>query len=251
MFKRIAIACAVLVGLTASAAAFEINSMSQEEREIFRQEVRAYLLESPEVLMEAIAILEQRQSTAAAVSDIELVAANADALFSDGYSFVGGNPDGDILMVEFLDYRCAFCKRAHPAVTELIKTDGKIKYIIKEYPILGDQSVLASRFAISVLQNAGDESYAAVHDALMTFRGEISTNSLESLATKLDLNVAQIMDGMNSDAISSIIAENRALAQRMQINGTPGFVIGNQMVRGFMPLNEMQQLVADVRLVSR
>ncbi|MEE9427720.1 MAG: DsbA family protein [Paracoccaceae bacterium] len=249
--KNIAAAIAILIGLSSPLLAFEINTMTPEEREIFRAEVRAYLLESPEVLMEAIAVLEQRQATADTLGDVDLIAHNAAALFTDSNSYQGGNPDGDVVMVEFLDYRCGFCKRAHPEVVELIKSDGNIKYIIKEFPILGEQSVLASRFAISVLQNTDDETYSTVHDTLMDFRGDISTTSLERLANELNLDTAIIMAEMDSDAVSAVISQNRALAQQMQINGTPGFVIGNQMVRGYAPLDTMRQIVADLRLASR
>ena len=165
---------------------FELNAMSDEERKIFREEVRAYLLESPEVLMEAIAVLEQRQAGDQASNDSALVASHAEPLFNDGFSYVGGNPDGDIVMVEFQDYKCGFCKRAHPEVAELVRSDGNIKLIIKEYPILGEQSLLAARFAVSVLHNTDPETYAKVNDALMSFRGEVTSASLERLSGSSD-----------------------------------------------------------------
>ncbi len=132
------------------AAALDLNAMTDEERQLFRAEVRAYLLDNPEVLIEAISVLEARQQQAQINGDLALVAQYSEAIFNDGYSFVGGNPDGDITIVEFLDYRCGFCKRAFPEVTELIASDGNIRFVIKEYPILGEQSTLASRFALSV-----------------------------------------------------------------------------------------------------
>lgn len=251
LMKRFAIIAALWACFSTPLLAFEINSMSDEERQIFREEVRAYLLSNPEVLIEAIGVLEQRQEAAADVGDEQLIAVNSAAIFDDTGSYVGGNLDGDIVMVEFLDYKCGFCKRAFPEVSELIRTDGNIRFIIKEFPILGEQSVLASRFAISVLQNADAETYAEVHDNLMAFRGEISTASLERLANTLGLDVPKIMEGMNADAVTAVIAENRALAQRIDINGTPGFVIGNQMVRGYMPLDGMRELISEIRLASQ
>jgi len=233
--------------LSAPVAALDITAMNDAERQVFRQEIRAYLLENPEVLMEAIAVLEQRQKEAQTFNDESLIAVNAEALFLDQNSYMGGNPEGDVTIVEFLDYRCGYCKRAHPEVTELINSDGNIRYIIKEFPILGDQSVLASRFAISTLQNVGPEAYAKVHDALMTFRGDISQSSLKRLAKSLDLDAGLIMKAMDSDDVSAVISENRALAQRMQITGTPSFVMGAQMVRGYVPLDGMKEIVASSR----
>ena len=255
--KLVAAASAILVSLAIIAVVFfnqagplpatSLTRLDDVERQAFRDQVRAYLMESPEVLLEAIAVLEQRQQQNQSSSDSDLVASNAEALFDDGYSFVGGNPDGDVTMVEFLDYRCTFCRRSHPEVAELILADGNIRYIVKEYPILGDQSVLASRFAISVLMNAGPSSYAIMLDTLMTFRGSFTKAALERLSDDMGLDTAVIMAGMNDDPVTTMINRNRALAQRMQINGTPGFIMGDQVIRGYVPLGDMQQIVAQIR----
>lgn len=245
--KRLITAAALSFCLTTPLAATDLGAMNQAERQSFRDEVRAYLLENPEVLMEAIAVLEQRQANTEGATDAALVQVNAEDLFNDGNSYVGGNLNGDVVIVEFLDYKCGFCKRAHPEVAELIKTDGNIRYIIKEFPILGAQSMLASRFAISVLQNTDAPTYARVHDELMTFRGDINDASLRRLAKSLDLDVNKIMGAMDNPEIDAVINQNHALGQRMQINGTPSFIMGDQMLRGYVPLSGMQQVVAGLR----
>ena len=238
---------ALLACLAAPVAAFDLSSMTDAERQTFRDEVRAYLLDHPEVLMEAIGVLEQRQAEAQAGTDQELVKANADALFNDGYSHIAGNPDGDVTVVEFLDYQCGYCKKAFPEVNQLLESDGDIRLIIKEFPILGEASVLAARFAIAVQQVEGEQAYSAIHDSLMEFRGEISVESLATLASSSDLDADAIMARMDSDEVSDVIAQNHALAQRLQINGTPGFVLGGEMIRGYVPLEGMQEVVAQVR----
>lgn len=229
------------------ALGLELDNMTGAEREAFRAEVRAYLLENPEVLMEAIDVLEQRQAEEGAQADTELVAQNRAALFEDGHSWVGGNPEGDITIVEFLDYRCGYCKRAHPEVAELISSDGNIRYIIKEFPILGDQSVLASRFAVAVQTVAGDEAYKLVSDALMTQRADVTEASLTELSNTLGLETEAIMAEMSSDAVNKVLQSNQLLAQRMQITGTPTFVFEDQMLRGYAPLDAMRQVVDEVR----
>lgn len=244
---RLATAAALSFCLASPLAATNPGTMSDVERQTFRDEVRAYLLENPEVLMEAIAVLEQRQADAAGETDAALVLSNAEDLYNDGYSYVGGNPDGDVTIVEFLDYNCGYCKRAHPEVSELIKTDGNIRYIVKEFPILGPQSLLASRFAISVLHNTDAPTYARVHDELMTFRGEYNEASLRRLAKSLDLDVDKIMGAMDNPETDAVISRNHALGQRMQINGTPSFIMGDQMLRGYVPLEGMMQVVAGLR----
>lgn len=227
--------------------AVDLAALDDLNRQAFRDQVRAYLMENPEVLVDAITVLERRQAEDQSVSDQLLISENAEQLFDDGVSFEKGNPEGDITMVEFLDYRCTFCKRADPEIRKLLSADANIRFILKEYPILGEESVLASRFAISVLNNAGAQAYAEVHDILMDFRGTFTVVSLERVAVSLDLDVARIMAGMDAPEVSDTIDRNRALAQRMRINGTPGFVLGDQIVRGFIPLENMQGIVAQQR----
>ena len=232
---------------TTAAQANDFGDMSQAERAAFHEAIREYLLENPEVLMEAIAVLEAREAEAAEAAALTMVSDNADALFKDEHSFIGGNTDGDITVVEFIDYRCSFCRRAHPEVSELVSSDGNIRMLTKEFPILGAESVEASRFAISTLQNIGPEAYVAVNEALITRRGDFTRASLERLATSLDLDGEAILAGMDAPEVDDVISKNRALAQALQISGTPTFVVGEQMVRGYMPIDGMRQIVSEER----
>lgn len=246
MFKHlIAPALGALMALPASAQA--LKEMTDAERAQFRAEVRAYLMENPEVIMEAVEVLQNREAEAKAQADFTLVADNADEIFNDGYSYVGGNPEGDIVLVEFLDYRCGYCKRAHGDVAQLLETDGNIKLIVKEFPILGDQSVLASRFAIAVKQLAGGEAYKSVNDALMAFNGNIDQTALNRLANTFGLDAAAIEARMGTDEVTQEIAQTRALAQRLQISGTPTFVMQDELLRGYLPVDQMMAIVNEKR----
>ena len=247
-FRAVTLSAALsLMALTAPAQAFDITSMTEDERAALREEIRSYLLDNPEVIMEAVSVLEQRQAEAQAQGDVDLVRVNAEAIFEDDHSWVGGNPEGDITLVEFTDYRCSFCRRAHPEVEQLLEADGNIRFILKEFPILGEESVLSSRFAIAVKQIAGDEAYEAAPDALISYRGNIRHEALERIAGDLDLDAAAIMAQMTSEEVTQVIAANHALAGRLQISGTPTFILGDQMLRGYMPLADMQALVAQTR----
>ncbi len=243
----LALSLAAATALATPVFALDIGAMTEEERLVFRSEVRAYLMDNPEVLLEAINVLEQRQAEQQSADDATLLQTNADAIFDDGHSFVGGNPDGDITVVEFMDYRCGYCRKAHPDVTELIASDGNIRYIVKEFPILGEQSVLASRFAIAVKQVEGDDAYYDTFDTLMTMRGEVSEEGLSNLSEDKGYDTKAVFDAMNGEAVQTIIAENRELAQRLQINGTPSFVIGDELLRGYIPLDGMRQIVEEER----
>ncbi|MGC8203482.1 DsbA family protein [Aliiroseovarius sp. PTFE2010] len=239
---------ALLLAMSSAAVGeTDMTKLNDAERAAFRDEVRSYLLTNPEVLMEAIGVLEQQQAEAQSADDVTLVQVNAAAIFDDPTSFVGGNPAGDITVVEFADYNCGYCKKAHPEVSQLLETDGNIRFIVKEFPILGETSVLASRFALAVREVAGDDTYERVHDALMEGRGKITDARLDKMARNMGLDVSAVRAQMNSDKINTILTENHALAQRLQISGTPTFVIGDQLLRGYAPLDAMREIVADAR----
>ncbi|MEM7521586.1 MAG: DsbA family protein [Pseudomonadota bacterium] len=246
MFARMMTAAAAFA-LALPVAAMDLKALTDEERALFRAEVRAYLRDNPEVIREAIEILQAREQQEQERADFDLVRLNAQAIFDDGYSWVGGNPDGDITVVEFLDYRCGYCKRAHDEVATLLESDGNIRLIVKEFPILGDQSVLASRFAIATKQIAGADSYKAMNDALMAMRGDVSIDALRRLATTFGLDADAIEAQMNSDAVTQEIADTRALAQRLRITGTPTFVMQDELLRGFLPADQMKALVDQKR----
>ncbi|MDF1668577.1 MAG: DsbA family protein [Roseovarius sp.] len=247
MIRPCLTALATSLCLTLPAQALDIVGMTEAERTVFRAEVRAYLLDNPQVIMEAVAVLEQHEQVAQKQTDVDLVTANSADLFSDKNSWAGGNPEGDITLVEFMDYRCGYCRKAFDEVEQLIELDGNIRFVIKELPILGEESELSSRFAIATLQLAGDEAYKATHDALITFKGPINDTSLGRIAETLGLDGPAILDHMNSDQVADVITQNRELAGRMQISGTPSFVMDDQMLRGYLPLEGMMQMAEDIR----
>jgi len=154
---------------------------------------------------------------------------------------------GDVTVVEFMDYRCGYCRRAVDEVEGLLEEDGNIRFIVKEFPILGEDSVLASRFAIATQQVAGDAAYKSVHDALMAYNGSMNDTGFTRLADSLGLDANAIVAAMDSEAVTEVIAANHALAQRLGINGTPSFVMGEQMLRGFLPQDAMQAIANDIR----
>jgi len=241
----------LMMMLTASlASATDLESLSDGERTALRAEIRAYLLDNPEIIVEVIGLLEERRAEAEAQAALTLVPDNAEAIFNDGFSYVGNNLDGDVTMVEFLDYRCPFCKKAHVNVQALLKADPGLRYIVKEYPILGPDSVLATRAAIAVLMSQGDEAYKGFNDAVMRFNGPINMVSLSRIARKLDIDEARMIELMDTREVTDRIATTIALADRLNIGGTPSFVIGNEIYGGYMTIEQMQEAVGSVRLAQ-
>ncbi|NNU80663.1 DsbA family protein [Halovulum dunhuangense] len=238
---------AAALALAGAASAGPFDDLSPADRDALRAEIRGYLLDNPEVLMEAIAVLEQRNAAAEANADAAAIAAHAEALYSDGVSHVMGNPQGDVTIVEFLDYQCGFCKRAHPEVMDLLAQDGNIRLIQKEFPILGPVSETASRAALAVLLDQGSEIYEAFTDAMMRFDGQLNPGVIRGLARDAGADVAAMEARMQDADITRIIAENRSLATALQVSGTPTFVLGSELVRGYLPLPQMQERVRSVR----
>lgn len=224
-----------------------LTDLNDEERQNFRAEIRAYLLENPEVLMEAIAVLEQRQQQEQTSTDGALVAANLSEIENDGYSYVGGNPEGDITLVEFQDYRCGYCRKAHSEVAELVNSDGNIRLVVKEFPILGEQSTLSSRLAIATLLLEGDEAYQNISEFLIGFSGTLSVKTMRGVLAKQGYDANPIIAYLNDDAVSQHIDATRALANKLKVSGTPTFVLGGELVRGYIPLENMREMVAFLR----
>ncbi len=235
----------MLAAMVAPQAAIA-DELTADQRNEVRQIVREYLVQNPDIVIEAIqayqarAEEEKRNGLQAALAD------NKNELERDPTSPVIGNPDGDVTVVEFMDYRCGYCKKVFPAVQELLKTDGNIRYVVKEFPILGPDSVVASQAATAIWLSA-PEKYMTFHTALMEVRGGLSTNRVVAMAEELGLDGQQVLSGMGSPEVESAILKNRELAQALGISGTPAFIIGNQLIPGATSVERLRELVAAAR----
>lgn len=225
--------------------------LNLDSRDALRAEIRAYLLDNPEVIFEAVAEYERRTEAAQAEMDGVLVAINAEDIFDDGYSYVGGNPEGDLTLVEFMDYRCAFCRRAYPEMVEFLEADSNVRLVVKEFPILGPQSELMSRFAVAVHQIGGDAPYYAAHGRLLALQEDATEAGLRALAEELGLDGEAVLARMPTREVTEVLTRNRELAQRLQISGTPSFILGDgtggEMLRGMVPARELGRVATELR----
>jgi protein-disulfide isomerase len=246
MFRKLSLVVAMFLYNTAAVAG-GLGEMTASEKAAFQAEVRAYLIENPEVLVEAMEVLRARDDANAVQKDAQMLSQNKQALFADPASYVGGNLNGDITVIEFLDYRCGYCRKAHDEVAELIKSDGNIRFIVKEYPILGEDSLVSAKFAIAILQIYGAEPYFKAHEILIALRGTPDPENLAQLATDLNLDPKAIFERMSTPEVENVVANNQALGVKMDITGTPTFVIGDTILRGYLPLDQMRAIVAQER----
>ncbi len=227
---------------TPPAWAEEAGALPREEIEKI---VREYLLREPEVIYDAIQVLQERREVAERERQRSMIVARAPALFDNEADPVAGNPDGDVTLVEFFDYRCGYCRSMVPGLRDLLATDGRLRFVFKELPVLGPESEVAARAALAAaLQDS--EKYTKLHFALMGSK-DLSLDAVKALAGQAGLDVPRLLDDMAGDAVKRTLAANHALAQELGINGTPSFVIGDRLIPGAVDVAQLTALIEEQR----
>ncbi len=206
--------------------------------------IRAYLMANPEVLVEAMQELERKQDNQRDVVAVKAIGQNEAGLFRDPETPVGGNPSGDVTIVEFNDYQCPYCKRAYQAVKSVTGADGKVKIVYKDLPILGEASKIA---ALAALASMKQDKHKELHNALMEFNGKLDREKILATAASVGIDVAQLEKDMEDPKLKQIIDRNMALAGALGVRGTPAFVIGKQFVPGAVDADSLKALIADAR----
>jgi len=202
------------------------------------------LRSNPEMVVEALQSMQQRQGQMEQIRAREAIAANRMALEQDVNSHVGGNPSGDVTLVEFYDYRCPYCRQAQATVNELLKSDLNLRLVYKELPILGPESMIAARAAVAARSSS---FFPTFHEALMNAPSPITEAAVLKIAGSVGINVSALELEMRKPEVEQIIAANHTLAQEIGINGTPAFVIGDMLLPGVVELAELKQLLAEQR----
>ena len=206
--------------------------------------VEAYIRSHPEVIEQTLQALEAKRQTEELVRVKAVIADRQNELLNDPTSPVSGNLKGDVTVVEFFDYRCGFCKRVAPAVTQLQKDDPRVRVVYKDLPILGEASETATKAALA---SRAQGKHQAFHEALMASKEDLSQEKVLKIAAEVGLDATKIQADMANPDYEAVIERNRALARGLGIGGTPAFVIGNEFVPGTMDLSAMKELVARVR----
>jgi len=235
------------VAALAAPGAFGQALTPQQSNEVARI-VRDTILKNPEILVEAMRLLEERQKLEADAEARKAIAASQKELRDDPDSVVAGNPKGDVTVVEFFDYKCGYCKRVHPAIAELKKSDSKVRIVLKELPILGPESMIAARAAIAARKS---DKYLKFHDALMLSRGSLDEATVLQIAAEVGLDPKKLKADMAGADVAAVLQRNRQLAERLGVNGTPAFVIGDNLIPGAIDAATMKSLVAETRAACK
>ena len=232
--------------LGASPATAAEDALSPGQKRAVEEVVREYLRRNPEILLEAIGAMRAKRDAEQQSKVRNNLVSLRGELENDPTSPVGGNPQGDVTIVEFFDYQCPYCKRVLPTVQTLLKTDGNIRYVFKEFPILGPQSVVAARAALAAWKLDRDR-YVPFHTALLQSKGRLSERKILDIAADIGLDVERLRAAMADPGIDKILARNAELARALDINGTPAFVIGEKVVPGAVDLKTLTALVLQAR----
>jgi protein-disulfide isomerase len=234
-----------LFGAPPSASA---QSFSDTQRGDIESIVRNYLIAHPEVLEEAMAELSKRQTAAEAEKHAASVATNAEAIFNSPRGVTVGNKDGDVTFVEFFDYNCGYCKRAMSDMLDLMKSDPKLKVVLKEFPVLGPGSVEAAQIAVAVrMQDPSGKKYLDFHQKLLNSKGQADKARALAAAKEAGLDMAKLEKDSASPEVRATIEENFKLAEAMGMNGTPSYVIGKQVVIGAVGLETLREKIGVAR----
>ena len=239
--RRLSAAALLACALAAPAAA---EPFSAEQKSALEALVRDYILRHPEIILESVAGMEARQKAGKDAAAAAALVEHRQALERSAADPVLGNPDGDVTIVEFFDYQCGYCKTMTGPLMELVRDDGRIRLVLKEFPILGPESALAARASLA----AGRQGkYEPFHMALMGLRGRLNEGAIWQVAAETGLDLERLRQDMASPEVNAVIEANYRLAQALGIEGTPAFAIGDALVPGAAPREHLAGLVQKAR----
>jgi protein-disulfide isomerase len=220
------------------------QSFSDSQKTDIEAIIKTYLVSHPEVLEEAMTELNKRQAAEESKKHEASVSENASTIFNSPRGVMLGNKDGDVTFVEFFDYNCGYCKRAMADMMDLMKSDPKLKVVLKEFPVLSPGSVEAAQVAVAVrMQDPGGKKYLDFHQKLLGGRGPADKAHAMAAAKDAGLDMARLEKDLASPEVKATIEENFKLAEAMGMNGTPSYVIGKQVVVGAIGLDGLKEKI--------
>ncbi|MBC8717547.1 DsbA family protein [Ochrobactrum sp. Marseille-Q0166] len=231
-------------------APVETTAAPQLNQQAVEAIVRNYLLQNPEIMVEVQTALETKQAEAAQEQVKQVLASNQGLLFNPAHDAVFGNPNGDVTVYEFFDYNCGYCKRALPDMEAILKNDKNVRFVMKEFPILGPDSMRAHVVA-QAFKALLPEKYAEFHEVLLGAQERATEASAIADAVKLGADEATLREKMKDPAITNAFQENYQLAQKLNITGTPSYIIGNELVPGAIGAEGLIERIAAARTAKK
>jgi protein-disulfide isomerase len=226
-----------------------LQTHPQSPQDISRPEIvsvlKDYLMTNPQFLQDVINELDKQQKLAAADKARTAINANNATIFNSPHEVVLGNPNGNVTVVEFFDYNCGYCKHALPDMMKLLQTDPNLRFVLKEFPVLGEGSVDAAHVAVAArMQDPTGAKYIEFHQKLLGGRGAADKMRALAVAKEVGFDMGRLMKDMDSDEVKTTIAEDMKLADTLGIDGTPSYVVGDELVVGAVGYDELQKKIA-------
>lgn len=241
--KHIAAALTLCVATTLP---FSAHALDDKQKEEFGAFIKEYLIANPEIMLDVQNALEAKQEQARQDKATAAISDNKDEIFNSSSDLALGNPDGDVTIVEFFDYNCGYCKRALSDMDKVISSDSNVRFVLKELPILGPDSVAAHKVS-DAFRKLAPEKYAEFHRTLLGSQGRATEDSAIAVATSLGVSEADIRAQMASNPNDQSVRETYQLASNLGITGTPSYVVGDEALFGALGAELLEQKVKDVR----
>lgn len=245
-------AVALLGALAVAPAAQAQNAVfNEQQKQAIGEVVREYLLKNPELLAEVISELEKRQAEAQQTAQANAVKETKQTLLNAPHSYVAGNPSGDVTLVEFFDYNCGYCKKALADVQTLVKSDPKLRVVLKDFPVLGPDSVEASRVSLAVKNQLQGQKMFDYHVKVLETRGRVNGERAMAVAKEMGVDMARLQKDLDSAEVRNALQENMALGDKLNLTGTPAFIIGETVIPGAVGIDPLKQVVDNVRACGK
>ena len=242
---RLALSASLLAATTLLTLPASAQTFSDDQRQQIEGIVKDYLMKHPELIQDVMSALDKKQQEADAQKASTTIKDNNATLFNSPHQVVLGNPQGKVQIVEFFDYNCGFCKRALPDMMTLLKNDPDIKFVLKEFPVLGEGSVEAAHVAVAArMQDPTGKKYIDFHQKLLGGRGPADKARALAVAKDVGFDMTRLEKDMNSDEVKTTIDEDMKLADTLGVNGTPSYVVGNELIVGAVGLDELKEKIA-------
>ena len=242
------IAAAMGLALIVSApSAVQAQAFNDGQKDQIRGLIRDYLLQNPEILQEAMVELERKQKDAEKAAQAAAMKDYAGALVNSPRNIVVGNPQGDVTLVEFFDYNCGYCKRASAVLREMIKADPKLRVVLRDFPVLGPESVEASLVAIAAKNQIKGDKYWDFHQKILDGRGRVGKEKAIAVAREIGADPAKLEKDMQSAEVRAAIEETMRIADALKLQGTPAFVVGDEIIFGAVGEAPLKTAIASVR----
>ena len=220
---------------------------NEGQRQAIEAIIKDYLVKNPDVLQEAIAEGERRAQETQRLAQGAALKESREALINSPHSVVAGNPNGDVTLVEFYDYNCGYCRKALTDIQALIKSDPKLRVVLKDFPVLGAESLEASKLSLAAKQQLKGDKLFEFHTKLLESKGRVNTDKAMAVAKEMGLDTARLTKDAQGPEVKAALAENVGLGDKLGLSGTPAFIIGDEIIPGAVGIDPIRKTIADMR----